>query len=279
MTAAPAAARADAARADAIEAMAFADLFAAAPHSLAQRLGLGVDHDDGTLGLRAAALPVTIFNRVIGFGDRPTHDAALLQRIAGRYRQAGIGHWWLHHNPVTAQPGSGALLQAAGLVPARRRRWAKMLRGVEPLDVSTTLQLHPATGAEAVAVAGCIAQSFGMPPPIVDWLAALHGRPGWTVLAICDGGTPVGGACLYVHADTGWLGMGGVLPSHRRRGGQLASMALRIALAAAAGCRAVATETGEPVDGEPNPSLANMARAGFRQVASRYNLEPGPQPA
>jgi hypothetical protein len=34
----------------------------------------------------------------------------------------------------------------------------------------------------------------------------------------------------------------------------------------------VATETGEPIDGEHNPSLANMGRAGFTQVASRLNF-------
>jgi len=32
------------------------------------------------------------------------------------------------------------------------------------------------------------------------------------------------------------------------------------------------TETGEAVDGEPNPSLANMLRVGFRKVSARHNL-------
>jgi hypothetical protein len=67
-----------------------------------------------------------------------------------------------------------------------------------------------------------------------------------------------------------------VLPTHRRRGGQGALMARRIADAGAAGLDWVVTETGEPIAGESNPSLANMARTGFRCVASRLNFECAP---
>jgi len=34
-------------------------------------------------------------------------------------------------------------------------------------------------------------------------------------------------------------------------------------------------ETGAPVAGEPNPSLANMMRCGFRRVSARLNCQPG----
>jgi len=266
-------ATAEAALADAIEASAFADLYAAAPAALAQRLGLRVVREGGVTSLLAPGLPVSMFNRVIGFGDAPGDDATRLRSLVARYRDAGLASAWMHLNPVTAAAGAEALLAAAGLAPAARRAWAKMLRGPEPLAADTELQVRPATDDDAATVAACIASAFAMPPFMAEWLAALHGRRGWTLYAIADGGQPVGGACLYVEAGTGWLGMGSVLDSHRRRGGQLASMARRIADAAAAGCTAIVTETGEPVAGEPNPSLANMARAGFRQVASRLNFE------
>jgi hypothetical protein len=65
---------------------------------------------------------------------------------------------------------------------------------------------------------------------------------------------------------------GAVRTSHRRRGGQGALMARRIADAVAAGARYLVTETGEPMADEPNPSLANMKRCGFVTVASRLNF-------
>lgn len=265
--------QAEAALADDIEARAFVDLFAAAPVALARHLGLQAQRDGGITALLAPGLPATIFNRVIGFGDHPGDDAAHLRSLTERYRSAGVGPWWLHLNPVTAATGLGELLAGEGFAVAARRAWAKMLRGTEPLAADTALQVRPATDGDVDRVAACIAAAFGMPPLMADWLAALHRRPGWTVYAIADGEQPVGGACLFVDHGTGWLGMGSVLESHRRRGGQLASMSRRIADAAAAGCTQVVTETGEPVAGEPNPSLANMARAGFRQVASRLNYE------
>jgi hypothetical protein len=49
-------------------------------------------------------------------------------------------------------------------------------------------------------------------------------------------------------------------------------MSRRIADAIAGGAAAIATETGEPVSDEPNPSLANMRRCGFACMASRLNL-------
>jgi hypothetical protein len=69
--------------------------------------------------------------------------------------------------------------------------------------------------------------------------------------------------------------MGSVAESHRRRGGQQALLARRIVDAIDAGCTAIVSETGEPIADEPNPSLANLLRCGFKVVASRLNL-PGP---
>jgi GNAT superfamily N-acetyltransferase len=65
--------------------------------------------------------------------------------------------------------------------------------------------------------------------------------------------------------------MGATLPEYRRRGAQTALLAARIAAAAAADCTVLATETGESIAGEPNPSLANIRRAGFTQACSRLN--------
>ena len=110
-----------------------------------------------------------------------------------------------------------------------------------------------------------------MPPMLRPWLEALAGRPGWRLYLASDGDTPAAGAALYCRDGTAWLGVAATLPAYRGRGAQGALMARRIADAAAAGCRHIATETGEPVADEPNSSYDNMLRLGFRAIYSRAN--------
>jgi len=94
-------------------------------------------------------------------------------------------------------------------------------------------------------------------------------------MCIALAGAQVAGAgLLYVEGREAWLGAGGVLREFRGRGAHRALMALRIREAAAAGCARAFTETGEPIGEEPNPSLANMERCGFRRVCSRLNFAP-----
>lgn len=260
---------------DAVEAAAYADLFAAAPPPLHQHLGLRVAQvADATL-LLAPGLPTPLFNRAIGLGQQQVVSDADLDAVLAAYRGAGSTTWWLHVNPVTAPADLAARLLDHGYTQPARGRWAKMLRAsaAPPLvPEPTRLQVAPARADDVAATAQAIASAFEMPPFMPGWIAALHGRPRWRLYSVRDGSQVVGGGCLFVDDRCGWLGMGAVLATHRRRGGQAALMALRIADAAAAGAPWVATETGEPLEGEHNPSLANMRRAGFIQVASRLNF-------
>jgi len=259
--------------ADRAEALAFADLYAAAAPALRSRLGLRVEHMAGATLLLAPGLPVAMFNRVIGLGlQQPVTDADI-DAIVAAYRGAGIAPWWLHVNPLAAPADLAARLQARGFSAPPRRSWAKMLRGTEAAaPVDSSLLIVPARDDQVAETAQVVTTTFEMPPFVADWFAALHGRPHWRFYSVLDGAAVVGGGCLFVDGDLGWLGMGAVLPTHRRRGGQAALMARRIADAGAAGARWAVTETGEPIGDEPNPSLANMRRAGFEQVASRLNF-------
>jgi GNAT superfamily N-acetyltransferase len=180
----------------------------------------------------------------------------------------------LHWNPHAQPAGLEQELQAMGFSLPQRRSWAKMLRSPDaPPAVATSLQVREAQASEMREVAAIAAQAFDMPPFMADWLACLHGGSPWHMYAVLDGAQVVGGGMLWVRGDAAWLGIGSVAPSHRRRGGQQALMALRIAAAGQHGARHVVTETGEPTAaGEANPSLANMKRCGFRQVASRLNF-------
>jgi hypothetical protein len=62
-----------------------------------------------------------------------------------------------------------------------------------------------------------------------------------------------------------------VLAEARRRNAHRAILAERLTLAIGQRVTHIATETGEPINSEPNPSLRNMYRLGFERVASRLN--------
>ncbi|HWA13305.1 MAG TPA: hypothetical protein VHA15_09445 [Burkholderiales bacterium] len=260
--------------ADMTEADAYADFYEAAPPALRDRFGLRVARVADAVALLAPKLPTPMFNRAMGFGLAVAATAPALEAIGAVYRAGGVSSWWLHWNPY-ARPGAFPdQLRARGFTEARRRAWAKMLRDAAPApDLPTDLSIgEVADETAAVQTADAIVRVFEMPPPLAGWVACLHGRPGWRLYAVRDGAEIVGGGALFVRETRAWLGLGAVLPTHRRRGGQGALMARRIADAVALGARQLVTETGEAVGDEPNPSLGNMFRCGFERVASRLNF-------
>ncbi len=131
--------------------------------------------------------------------------------------------------------------------------------------------MRAAKPQDAASIAQVVCAAFGMPAVLEPWFAALVGRPGWTfVVAEADGRIAATGA-VFIEGSTAWLGVGATLADYRNRGAQSALLAARIELAAGAGCTVIATETGESIAGEVNPSLNNIRRAGFVQVCSRQN--------
>lgn len=254
--------------ADAIEAGASRDMYRAAPPELALHcLELA-----GATALIAPSLPVSYFNRVIGLGNQLPATAADIEAAQAHYRQHGVRLFWIHVSPLALTEPFSAALALHGFVPASRPRWAKFLRGPDaPPTASTSLTLRAATTADAPAVAAVVCAAYGMPATIAPWFATLVGRRDWHVWVAEDDGRIVATGAIFIDGETAWLGMGATLVEHRGRGAQSALLAARIQAAAALGCRVIATETGEPVGDEPNPSLANIRRAGFQQVCSRLN--------
>ena len=257
--------------ADAIEAAAFRDFYAAAPAALRLR----VEDVAGAAVLIAPTLPVSFFNRVIGLGNASPATAGDIAAIRTLYADAGIADYIVHAVPSAEPANLADLLRDDGFAPGQRRSWAKFLRA--PADVPrlhTDLKLREADTADATAVASAVTTAFGMPSSVGPWFAALIGRPGWRLWVAQAGDQVIATGALYVRGDQGWLGAGATLAEHRGRGAQTALLATRIRAAAELGCCVVATETGEPVADEPNPSLANIRRAGFVQVCSRLNYVP-----
>ncbi len=260
--------------ADDVEAVAARDLYAAAP----AQLDLRSARVGSATVLIAPRVPVSYFNRVIGLGAHAPATEAQLDEAIDVFRGAGVTDFWLHLTPTARPTELAAWIAARGLKLAARRTWAKFLRGPEPVSPQppSTLRIREAAAQDAAEVARTATTAFGLPSSLGEWFARLVGRPGWRVLiAEVDGRIAATGS-VFVQDHTAWLGVGATLPEYRRRGAQTALLAARIAAAAAAGCTVLATETGESIAGEPNPSLANIRRAGFEQVCSRWNFAAKP---
>jgi GNAT superfamily N-acetyltransferase len=253
--------------ADAIEAQAARDLYAAAPAAM----GLAAPEVGGATLLLAPSLPVNWFNRAIGLGvDRPATEADL-DAILAIYRSAGVADFWVHLSPAADPPELADWLAERGLALHERRTWAKFLRGPEAPPPCPTLPVRPGGPADAETAATVACNAFGLPPALADWFAAPVGRPGWDLLVAETAGRIVATGSLFRNGATAWLGIAATLPEHRGRDAQSALLAERIRTAAAACCNCLATETGEPIANEPDPSLANVRRLGFGQVCSRLN--------
>ena len=269
--------------ADTVEAAAYRDMFAAAPVELAQALSMRAEQLDGVTLLIARGIPDPVFVRAIGMGNDGRADATLIDAVTAVFNDAKTGSYLVHVNPSLAPRELAPLLEARGFTLAKRRTWAKMVRGAAPLSpCDTTLTVREANPNERTATSQAIAGAFGMPPPFAAWVQKLAERSAWTMMTALDGDRVVGGGLLYIDRGVdedpvSWLGLGGVALDARRHHAHRAIMAARIEHALAHGCKHIVTETGEPIGNEPNPSLRNMYRLGFERVASRLNYVSPPQ--
>jgi GNAT superfamily N-acetyltransferase len=248
---------------EAVEAAGWADLVRACPPPLAQGLGLAAVEEGAAASSMAPKMPIPLFNRSFGWQTPGEWQAALK-----RHRDSGAPDFFLQPPPWLNTGFAGDGLQ-------RRSRWAKTIRGAEPVAaMPTTLNIAEARPQDGEAFAAAAVGGFGMPPALAPWLVAMVGRPGWHTYVGWDGVQPVAAGALYIRGGTAWCGLGATLPSHRGRGGQCALLARRVADALAQGCRVIVTETGEDTADAPNPSFRNMMRTGFRTVHFRDNWGP-----
>jgi GNAT superfamily N-acetyltransferase len=233
---------------------------------------LGTETVAGATLLLAPRIPASYFNRAIGLGVFEPATEHALDEILERCEAAKPREFWLHLNPVARPAQIADWLAARGLEPPPRRTWAKFLRTAEPCAAqATTLFVRAARPTEGAAIARVAAAAYGMPASLEPWFAALVGRPRWTFVVAETDAKIVATGAVFIDGSTAWLGVGATLADYRNRGAQGALLATRIALAADAGCSVIATETGESIAGEVNPSLNNIRRAGFVQVCSRLN--------
>lgn len=254
-----------------IEIDAWRDYCAAAPPPFAQAIGLETAELDGPLLAMCKRIDHYQFNRLMGGGLAGDSDGGSLAIAAKRFHDAGLKNGYLQIAPGAREPTLEAKARALGLRPLERV-WVKFSRGDAPASQPPTdLEIVEAKPAEAMDFARAVTAGFGMPEKLAPWLAAIVGRQGWHAYVARDNGKAVGGAAMFVADGRAWLGIGAVQANVRRRGGQRALLARRIADGLAAGARWFATETGKPLAGEPHPSFSNIQRAGFSIAYERAN--------
>lgn len=249
-----------------------ADIFAAAPAGLVAALGIAAEQRDGVLMMRIDAMrQARELTRAMGLG--PSAADVERQLVAVRRFFGEGGHM------AALRPGASGdavrALEAAGYAPGYP--WDTFVRPSSPPPAApTTLRVRDAAAADREPVGEVIRTAFGMPPPMAGWIAALVGRPGWTVVVAEDAGVVVSAGAVWTGGGVAWAGLGATAREHRGRGGQGALFAARMAAAEAAGCALIATETGAAGPDGPGPSHRNITRAGFDLVRSRANwIAPG----
>ena len=261
--------RAVAVEADLIEARAWSDWFAAIPPEFRSEFGFDVRTvADATL-LIAPQIPMTLLNRAVGLGMTRPASADDVDAVVKAFVDAGCSTFGIGWGPYSEPAALAPYLDAMFPTPVQRTFKAKMVRGtVPPSSPASDLRIVPVDRSLVAETDRAIACAQGA-PFLAGIVAPLFWRPRWHLYAAMDGDVVVGGAALFLDGDRAWLGMAGVLPEYRRRGGQTCLMVQRIRDAIAAGATRIFTETGEPSQAGANPSLNNMERCGFEKIVSR----------
>jgi len=259
-------------RLDVIEADAYRDMYAAASPQFSSAVGLATREIGGATLLIASRIPTPMFNRVIGLGSDQPASSQMLDDITGYFRAAGTKQWWIHLAPG-AQPDTLAQdLAARGFTDPPRRKWVKFVHdniAREPVETGYDIRIVRAEEGQEFGETVCAA--FEMPASLAPWYVQLSGRDGWKAVGAFDGANMVGCALVWMRGKDAWMGADGVLPEARRRSVHRALIAYRINLALETGCDCIATETGEPVGDETNPSLRNISASGYKQIFLRAN--------
>jgi GNAT superfamily N-acetyltransferase len=148
--------------------------------------------------------------------------------------------------------------------------WMKFTRDASPAPpVETDLRIEETL--DAALFGSLVAEGSNIPAEASASLAAIVGAPGWRCFIAWAGDEPAGSGALYLDGAAAWIGVGSTRPSLRRRGVQTALLATRIEAARTAGATRMATETGEPTEGNPDQSYRNILRAGFHEAYPRSN--------
>lgn len=242
--------------------------------SLRERLGITGRRFGQGIAISLRNDPSQYWSRAQGF-ERPV-TAELIGEVVDFYRDAGTVAANFHLPPAVLPTDWDEIRATYGLESGGTI--VKLVRDdapVTPAESSLRVGLVDLADEEAVqAWADTQILCFQLPDPdglLAEMLAALCYVKDFRPYGAWDGGKLVATAGLYVDGEFGECVSASTLPEYRGQGAQSALIALRVRDALTAGCKWVATETGKPAEGEQNPSLENMRRAGFKPQYDRQS--------
>lgn len=258
-------------RCETVERAALASLHEAATPDVRERLGMRLERIGDAIASIVPGIDSIIVNRVIGLGVERPASREDVERIADRYREAGVRRHLVHLDASARPDELEGWIQAAGY--GSYRAWVPFeRRGQEPPSQSPSdLVVRPTTPEDAPEFGAIVADGFDLGEDGAPLIAGLTAHPAWRTYLTTDGDEIAGAAGLFVHDRAAWLDWAATRPEFRRRGSQTALLARRVADAVEAGCDVLFTETGEAVPGDPQHSYHNIEAAGFEAGRPRAN--------
>lgn len=247
------------------EARVWADAVAAAPPEVAEELGLSATTVAGGIALVASRFPSILYNRTFGFGLDAPFEESDLERALALY--SSRGPFSIQPSPLARPTGIPDRLRARGL--ESWFDWVIWARDARAPLAAPEATIERIGAASAERWARLATEIFRDEAPIEPWLVSMVGRSGWSHYWSLIDDRPIAVGASFVAGELAWIGWGGTLPEHRRRGLQAAMIARRVHDAAASGAHWVRSETADDLPDKPNSSFRNMARSGFRLVYRR----------
>jgi GNAT superfamily N-acetyltransferase len=250
------------------------DLMLGLPRADAQvreRMGLAGRRIGGGIALAASKDPSGFWSKAQGFGFGQPLTADVVAEVVDFYHSEGVASANFHLLDRVLPPDWPEIAAKYGL--AKRHSLVKIARDDRRVaPAPTTLRVGPIEDADREAWAAVQIEAFGFDDPdgrMAEMLRSIGRIEGITAYGAWDGDLLVGTGALFVDGEAGQLVSGATRPEYRGRGAQSALLARRTQDALAAGCRQVFAETGKPADGEHNPSLENLRRAGYEVIYDR----------
>lgn len=254
----------------AIEALAFADMYRAAPPGYVEKSGLAIEVVAGSECFANPMCPGYIFNRALNLGTTQTAAPGDVDRILEWLRKYastyGIGV------DVNTQPANLAqLLESRGLkeLPGGISRFVYPGDAYPPLP-TTRYDIRRIDEHNREQYAETVQQGFSTPAETVEWFAGIPGRPNWITYLAYDGDVAVATGAMFVSEGKAWLGVAATKAAYRGGGAQRALLARRVSDALDLGIRSIHIETAFPDDGVTfGGSYRNVMHTGFTPLFVR----------
>ena len=238
--------------------------------SLAAAPGTRIADVDGAVCFAIPALPdVPMVNHTVGLGEDEPAEDAVLDAAVDFYAALGVG-FYASITPSARPTDLRRRLAERGFT--RGYDWMKFTRSAADVpSPHTELDLRLVGPSGGDDFARVVLAGYGLPDAVRETIAAVPALDDWSAYVAYEGDEPAAAGALFISGDVGWLGFAATAPAHRRKGGQGAILAARLARARELGVETLVTETGVAEEGRPSNSYRNILRSGFEELYVREN--------